>query len=65
MTKKIVKGTTILIDQDMLHSFIEGGLWSMRLLKDHESVTGVQLVGNQYEIYTNAEVNSEQADLPW
>lgn len=62
-TKKKTTKTTVLVDQDTLHSFIEGGLWSMRLLKEHETVTGVQLIDNQYEVEINGD--TKQMELPW
>ena len=63
MKKKITK-TTVLVDQDTLHSFIEGGLWSMRLVKENETVSGVQLVNGQYEVELSND-GSKQMELPW
>lgn len=39
MTKK--KPVTISVDHDLVYSWIEGGLWGMRLIEQGESVIGV------------------------
>lgn len=62
--KKKVKETTLIVDKDTLHSFIEGGLWSMKLLKDTEEVTGLVRNGDVYEVTLNGDTE-ELKELPW
>jgi len=62
---KNTKTTTLIIDKDNLHSFVEGGLWSMRLMKEHESVVNIVANGDNYEVTLLPETNKDQSELPW
>lgn len=66
MTSK--KKTTILtVDGDLVESWIEGGLWGMRLIEHGESVVGVEAIGNgKYAIevkQTGKELDTRQISL--
>lgn len=61
------KKTTILtVDADLVESWIEGGLWGMRLIEHGESVSSVEKVKGKYAIevkQTGKELDKRQLSL--
>jgi len=41
--KQQKKQVTITVNKDLVHSWIEGGLWMMRLVEDGEFVSGLSV----------------------
>jgi hypothetical protein len=64
MTKK---QTIVLVDPDIIHSAVEGGLWGMRLLKPNETVVEVTYDDRtkKYSVVVEQTKEKDQSDLPW
>lgn len=66
MSKK-KKSTILTVDAGLVESWIEGGLWGMRLIEHGESVSGIEAIGNgKYAIEikkTGKELDTRQISL--
>lgn len=58
------KTVSLTINEDLVNSWIEGGLWMMRLIEDGEYVTGISAnADGSYNITLKSKGDKRQIDL--